>query len=103
MAILREEGSGASELPERATVRDAQRTVPRALIADKGTADMAEALGLAEDQQAEVAMLMDTTAVNFHFLQRRGQNTEVRPAGRVIFPLPCKRWCSDLELPFSRN
>lgn len=89
MAILREEGSGASELPERATVRDAQRTVPRALI-DKGTADMADALGLAEDQQAEVAMLMDTTAVNFHFLQRRGQNTEVRPAGLVILRLPCK-------------
>lgn len=77
MAILREEGSATDEFPERATVRDAQRTGPRALLG-RAKADKAYPLGLAEDQQAEVSMLMDATAVDFHFLQRRGQNTEVK-------------------------
>lgn len=77
MAILREEGSAAGEFPEGTPVRDAQRTIPKALL-DRGKVDKACTFGLAQDQQAEVAMLMGATAVDFHFLQRRAQNMEVR-------------------------
>lgn len=77
MALLREEGSAAGEFPGGSPVRDAQRTVPGALL-DERTADMAHTFGLAEDQRAEVAMLMNATPVDFRFLQRRDQSEEVR-------------------------
>lgn len=77
MAVLREEGSAGSEFPERAPVRDVQRTVPRALL-DRETEDAAYMFGLAEDRRAEVTTLMDATAVDFHFLPWCGRNTEVR-------------------------
>lgn len=76
MALQREAGSAASELPERALVRDAQSTIPRALLG-REMEDEAYAIGLTVDQLAEVAMLLNATA-DFHFLQRCGQNTEVR-------------------------
>eukprot|EP00752_Nemacystus_decipiens_P005566 g5036.t2 len=91
MAILREEGSAIGEFPEGAPIRDAQMAVPRGIL-DKGTANMVCTFGLAEDQQAEVAMLTDAAAVDFHFLQRRSQNTQVWPVETKARPkttLPC--------------
>lgn len=77
MAILREAGPTPIDYTERATGRDAQKTIPRALL-DRETEDAAYTFGLTDDQQAEVAMLMDVTDVDFPFLQRHGQSTEVR-------------------------
>lgn len=91
MAVLREKGSAASEFPGIAPLCDAQRSIPRALL-DGEAEDAAHGCGLMDNQEAEVAMLMDETAVDFHFLQRCGQNTEVRKICRVplmsLWPTP---------------
>lgn len=87
MAVLREKGSAAIEFQGTAPLRDAQRSIPSALL-DGEDRDA----GLNEDQQVEVAMLMNETAVDFDFLQHCGQNTEVREVSRVplvsLFPTP---------------
>eukprot|EP00903_Cladosiphon_okamuranus_P021531 g19794.t1 len=77
MAFLREAGPAAIEFTANATLRDARRTIPRALL-DRETENAGYTFGLTEDQQVEVAMVMDAADVDFQFLQRCGHTTEVR-------------------------
>lgn len=78
MTVLRRKAPATTKvLPEQAPVRDDLVPVPRALL-DRETRLAAYTLGLAEDQQAEVAMLMGTRPLDFRFRERCRQSTEVK-------------------------
>lgn len=78
MAVLRRKAPESGELfIEQAPIRDDHVPIPRALV-HRETKEAAYTLGLTEDHQAEVAMLMGTRALDFRFLQRCRQNAGVR-------------------------
>lgn len=70
VSVHREKAPAARSFP-------ASAPIPRALL-DETSQEAANPFDLTEDLQTEVAMLMGTRAVDFCFLQRRGQSTNVR-------------------------